>query len=58
MRKLLGGGWAERPFEIDASWDRNLLIIYDMKDGSANREILLPVDIQLNSSALLPADNR
>jgi len=57
LEKQLGGGWAERPFEIDVSWDRNLLI-YDMKDGSANREILLPVDIQLNSSALLPADNR
>merc|ERR1712194_671436 len=38
--RVMGGGWADIPFTLDVSWDKNVLI-YGMEDG-ATREIALP----------------
>lgn len=50
VEKEIGGGWAERPFTLDVSWERNVLV-YDM-GRPENLEILLP-SVDLDHQAVM-----
>mmetsp|Transcript_3532 Transcript_3532/g.9014 ORF Transcript_3532/g.9014 Transcript_3532/m.9014 type:complete len:210 (-) Transcript_3532:79-708(-) len=39
--QIRGGGWARRPFTLDVSWERDVLI-YDMENASEKLEIAIP----------------